>query len=104
MKLQRLAPGCAFSINQIITGGEKPLGVTKSDISKIIKESEKFTEEHFKIKSFDVYLATTLRNVNDFINAEVAASVLENNGFTVAYPGGLGLPKNASGDEAICFG
>src|SRR3989344_2695836 len=101
MKLQRLAPGSAFTINQIITGGKTPPGVTKSDISKITKESEKMIEEHFKVKNFDIYLAVTLRNVNDFINAERTALILEDiYGFTVAYPGGLGLLKDTSPDDS----
>lgn len=100
MKLQRLAPNLAFAVNQIITGGERPRWVTKIQIAKAQKESEKLTEEHFKVKSFDVYLATTLRTLNDFIKTEGVALALENEKLTVAYPGGLGLASDYSKEDS----
>lgn len=100
MKLQRLAPNLAFLVNQIITLGETPRWATKTQIAEAQKESERLTEEHFKVKSFDVYLAVTLRTLDDFIKAEGFALAFENLELTVAYPGGLGLPKNFAEDDS----
>ena len=100
MTSMRLPSDFAFAINQVLTGEKEPKWTTKKEIELTKRYSGELVKNHLKIKSFDVYLALTLRTVNDFLAGELTALDLECDNLTVAYPGGLGLTEDTPSDDS----
>mgnify|MGYP001578920764 FL=1 len=94
MPLPRLKPEAAFLVNQIDTKGKIPEWATEKIIQKTKKESYKILDKYLAQRSFDLYLATSLRELDDFTKAEKFASHIEQNlNISVVYTGGLGVTK-----------
>lgn len=101
MKLPRLRPDTAYLVNTMLSKGEIPKWATPKIQKQAQEESWKLLDEYLKQKSFDIYLALSLRSLDDFIRGEQIAALLENQlRASVVYAGGLGVDKNTPDVDA----
>ncbi|MBI2021193.1 hypothetical protein HYS99_01625 [Candidatus Giovannonibacteria bacterium] len=103
--LPRLKPDSAFLANTLLSKGEVPQWATYEMQKKVKQEASDLIDFYLKRKAgYDLYLAASLRCLEDFMRAEQVVSFLEKNlHISIVHPGGLGIsldtPEKDSSNE-----
>ncbi|MBR9691913.1 hypothetical protein GOV06_03940 [Candidatus Woesearchaeota archaeon] len=84
IKLPRLTPEQAWVLNQYVMCGETH---DKELLGKAQKLNEEFIDQYWKTTSVDLYLALSMRSLEDIQGAESICNRLEDEGNTVYNPG-----------------
>ena len=85
MKLPRLTPEQAWILNQHVMCG-KSQG-TPEQIAEAKRLNQEFIQQYREIDSIDLYLALSMRSLEDIQGAEIICNALEEKGYSVYNPG-----------------
>ncbi len=66
-----------YVINQLCTNGKLPFELPPGEIESTKKAADEVLKNLLRNPNFDIYLATSLRSLQDFIKAEVLCGILE---------------------------